>query len=157
MKSVGGLRALNDDIRKADDGHHFYMSFFMVNVSCLIKYVFLLSSFIEKLTHLLLSSTTSNILHTLFVFLNFNFIELPETKLHSLLLDHKEIKLTWVVDWNKREVLFNVDEAFTADSKWFSFGFSKRGALSGSDICFFVREQSDQDDIFQSAIVSYAC
>lgn len=51
-------------------------------------------------------------------------------------------------------MLFNVDEAFTADSKWFSFGFSKRGALPGSDICFFVREQGDQDDIFQSAIVS---
>lgn len=80
---------------------------------------------------------------------------MPETKLHTLLLDHKEIKLTWVVDWVKREVLFNVDEAFTNDKKWFSFGFSKRGGLSGSDICFFVRDQGQNDEeLFQSAIVS---
>lgn len=95
----------------------------------------------------------------LFIYFNiiiFGFyfdVELPDAKLHSLLLDHKEIKLTWVVDWYKREILFNVDEAFTVDSKWFSFGFSKRGSLAGSDICFFIREPNG-DSLFQSAVVS---
>lgn len=79
--------------------------------------------------------------------------ELPPTKIHTLLLDHKEVKLTWVVDWAKKEVLFNVDHAFTKDSKWFSFGFSKRGELPGSDICFFSREP-DENDLFKGATVS---
>lgn len=79
--------------------------------------------------------------------------ELPNTKLHSILLDHEEIKLTWYIDWPKKEVLFNVDEAFQEHTKWFSFGFSQRGELEKSDICFFVRHQSD-DDLFNGAIVS---
>lgn len=65
--------------------------------------------------------------------------------MHTLLLDHNEIKLTWVVDWNKKEVLFNVDNAFNDDSKWFSFGFSKRGDLVDSDICFFYRQTNEID------------
>lgn len=77
---------------------------------------------------------------------------LPSTKLHTLLLDHREIKLTWFIDWPKKEVLFNVDQAFADDTKWFSFGFSKRGELAGSDICFFVRHQHD-DEVFNEAIV----
>lgn len=71
-------------------------------------------------------------------------LEIPDTKLHTLLLDHKEIKLTWVVDWNKKEVLFNVDEAFTSDSKWFAFGFSKRGELPSSDVCFFIKDENQE-------------
>lgn len=46
--------------------------------------------------------------------------------------------------------MFNVDNAFSAKNKWFSFGFSKRGDLVHSDICFFTKE----NDIFDVAVVS---
>lgn len=77
---------------------------------------------------------------------------LPSTKLHTLLLDHHNVKLTWYIDWPKKEVLFNVDDAFTDDTDWFSFGFSKRGQIDGSDICFFVRNIYDES--YNEAIVS---
>lgn len=78
--------------------------------------------------------------------------ELPSTKLHTLLLDHHNVKLTWYIDWPKKEVLFNVDDAFTDDNDWFSFGFSKRGQIEGSDVCFFVK--SFYDESYNEAIVS---
>lgn len=78
--------------------------------------------------------------------------ELPSTKLHTLLLDHHSIKLTWYIDWPKKEVLFNVDDAFTDDTDWFSFGFSQRGQIEGSDVCFFVRNIYDES--YNEAIVS---
>ncbi|CAD7091391.1 unnamed protein product [Hermetia illucens] len=62
---------------------------------------------------------------------------LSDTKLHNLYLDHNEIKLSWLVDWYKKEVLFHIQNAFTPDYKWFSLGFSKRGEMGNSDICFF--------------------
>lgn len=63
------------------------------------------------------------------------------------MLDHDEVKLTWYIDWPNREVLFNVDNAFTDDTKWFSFGFSKRGELESSDLAFFVRRTDDDNDV----------
>lgn len=78
--------------------------------------------------------------------------ELPSTKLHTILLDHQNVKLTWYIDWPKKEVLFNVDDAFTDETDWFSFGFSKRGEIEGSDVCYFVRNIFD--DAFNEAIVS---
>lgn len=83
--------------------------------------------------------------------------ELPDTKMHTLLLDHNDIKLTWYIDWPNREILFNVDNAFTDLTKWFSFGFSKRGELEASDVCFFVNhydENEDQDE-FSGGIDTY--
>lgn len=80
------------------------------------------------------------------------FVGLPSTKLHNLLLDHHNMKLTWYIDWPKKEVLFNVDDAFTDDTDWFSLGFSKRGQIEGSDICFFVK--SIYDESYNEAIVS---
>lgn len=77
---------------------------------------------------------------------------LPSTKLHTLMLDHHNVKLTWFIDWPKKEVLFNVDEAFTDDTDWFSFGFSQRGQIEGSDVCFFVRNIYDES--YNEAIVS---
>lgn len=77
---------------------------------------------------------------------------LPDTKLHTLFLDHRNIKLTWYIDWPKKEVLFNVDDAFTDETDWFSFGFSQRGQIEGSDICFFVRNIYDES--YNEAIVS---
>lgn len=74
---------------------------------------------------------------------------LANTKLHTALLDHKKIKLSWLIDWNKQEVMFNVDNAFSAKNKWFSFGFSKRGDMEQSDLCFFTKE----NDIFDVAVV----
>lgn len=67
----------------------------------------------------------------------FPFTGLSDTKLHNLYLDHNEIKLSWLVDWYKKEVLFHIQNAFTPDYKWFSLGFSKRGEMGNSDICFF--------------------
>ncbi len=81
----------------------------------------------------------------------FFFSGLANTKLHTLLLDHDKIKLSWLIDWNKKEVMFNVDNAFSAKNKWFSFGFSKRGDMEQSDICFFTKE----NDIFDVAVVSW--
>lgn len=67
-------------------------------------------------------------------------------------MDHQNVKLTWYIDWPKKEVLFNVDDAFTDETDWFSFGFSKRGEIEGSDVCYFVRNIFD--DAFNEAIVS---
>lgn len=84
---------------------------------------------------------------------NFSLIkELPSTKLHTLLLDHQNTKLTWFIDWPKKEVLFNVDEAFADDTEWFAFGFSQRGQIANSDMCYFVR--SIYDEAYNEAIVS---
>ena len=68
------------------------------------------------------------------------------------MLDHHNVKLTWFIDWPKKEVLFNVDDAFTDDTDWFSFGFSQRGQIEGSDVCFFVRNIYDES--YNEAIVS---
>ncbi|KAJ6638977.1 Tyramine beta-hydroxylase [Pseudolycoriella hygida] len=76
---------------------------------------------------------------------------LSNTRLHTLLLDHHKIKLSWLIDWNKKEVMFNVDNAFSAKNKWFSFGFSKRGDIELSDVCFFSKE----NDIFDVAVDTY--
>lgn len=78
---------------------------------------------------------------------------LPNTKLHTLVLDHHDVKLTWFIDWPKKEVLFNVDDAFTDDTDWFSFGFSQRGQIEGSDVCFFVRNIYDES--YNEAIDTY--
>lgn len=90
--------------------------------------------------------------HLLFLRCHRDSLELPSTKLHTLLLDHRNVKLTWYIDWPKKEVLFNVDDAFTDDNDWFSFGFSKRGQIEGSDVCFFVK--SFYDESYNEAIVS---
>lgn len=64
--------------------------------------------------------------------------KLSQTKLHEIYLDdHKEIKLSWMVDWYKQEVLFHVQNAFNPEHRWFYLGFSKRGELGDADICFF--------------------
>lgn len=85
-------------------------------------------------------------------FPTFKIKGLPPTKLHTLLLDHQSIKLSWFIDWPKKEVLFNVDDAFTDDTDWFAFGFSKRGEIEGSDVCYFLR--NIYDEAFNEAIVS---
>ncbi|EDW75148.2 uncharacterized protein Dwil_GK19855, partial [Drosophila willistoni] len=62
---------------------------------------------------------------------------LSDTKLHEIYLDDKEIKLSWMVDWYKQEVLFHLQNAFNEQHRWFYLGFSKRGSLTDADICFF--------------------
>lgn len=62
---------------------------------------------------------------------------LADTKLHEVYLDEKEIKLSWMVDWYKQEVLFHLQNAFNERHRWFYLGFSKRGNIGDSDICFF--------------------
>lgn len=58
-------------------------------------------------------------------------------------MDNDHIKLSWLIDWTKEEVLFNVDHAFDENDKWFSFGFSKRGDFEQSDICFFFKNDEN--------------
>lgn len=95
-----------------------------------------------------------NVVYTNCFFFLFIFATegLPNTKLHTLILDHQNVKLTWYIDWPKKEILFNVDDAFTDDNDWFSFGFSKRGKIEGSDVCYFVK--SFYDESYNEAIVS---
>ncbi|XP_037815839.1 tyramine beta-hydroxylase isoform X1 [Lucilia sericata] len=62
---------------------------------------------------------------------------LSDTKLHEIYLDNKEIKLSWMVDWYKQEVLFHLQNAFNEQHRWFYLGFSKRGGIGDADICFF--------------------
>ncbi|XP_055389701.1 tyramine beta-hydroxylase [Condylostylus longicornis] len=42
-----------------------------------------------------------------------------------------------MIDWYNQEVLFHIQNAFNQQYKWFYLGFSKRGDVSESDICFF--------------------
>lgn len=65
------------------------------------------------------------------------FVGLSDTKLHEIHLDNKEIKLSWMVDWYKQEVLFHLQNAFNEQHRWFYLGFSKRGGTGDADICFF--------------------
>ncbi|XP_049317748.1 tyramine beta-hydroxylase [Bactrocera dorsalis] len=62
---------------------------------------------------------------------------LSDTKLHEVYLDNSEIKLSWMVDWYKQEVLFHLQNAFNENHRWFYLGFSKRGDVGDADICFF--------------------
>ncbi|XP_054744075.1 tyramine beta-hydroxylase [Anastrepha obliqua] len=62
---------------------------------------------------------------------------LSDTKLHEIYLDNAEIKLSWMVDWYKQEVLFHLQNAFNEKHRWFYLGFSKRGEMGDADICFF--------------------
>lgn len=65
--------------------------------------------------------------------------EISDTKLHTVLLNQKEIKLSWLVDWHKKEVMFNVDNPFNEEYNWFSIGFSQRGKNAHSDLCYFFK------------------
>lgn len=76
------------------------------------------------------------------------YLELSNTKLHTVLLDHDTLKLSWLIDWPRKEVMFNVDNAFTPKHEQFSFGFSKRGEKENSDWCIF------RSDTFNVAVVN---
>lgn len=52
------------------------------------------------------------------------------------------MKLTWIVAWREKQVLFRIDNAFYKDDKWFSLGFSKRGSLKKSDSCYFIKNDT---------------
>lgn len=77
---------------------------------------------------------------------------ISKNRLHSINLDHERIKLSWLVDWSNREVLFHIANAFEDDYRWFSLGFSKRGEYERSDVCIF----QWQDDFFHTAIDGYS-
>ncbi|XP_017113449.1 tyramine beta-hydroxylase [Drosophila elegans] len=76
---------------------------------------------------------------------------LSDTKLHEIYLDDKEIKLSWMVDWYKQEVLFHLQNAFNEQHRWFYLGFSKRGGLADADICFF----ENQNGFFNAVTDTY--
>ncbi|XP_002133496.2 tyramine beta-hydroxylase [Drosophila pseudoobscura] len=76
---------------------------------------------------------------------------LSDTKLHEIYLDEKEIKLSWMVDWYKQEVLFHLQNAFNEQHRWFYLGFSKRGGLADADICFF----ENQNGFFNAVTDTY--
>ncbi|XP_062538904.1 tyramine beta-hydroxylase [Armigeres subalbatus] len=60
------------------------------------------------------------------------------TQIHTLRLDHN-LKLTWMMDWYKKEVLFHVQNTFLHGRyKFFALGFSPRGELKRTDLCVFL-------------------
>ncbi|XP_035789242.1 tyramine beta-hydroxylase-like [Anopheles albimanus] len=61
------------------------------------------------------------------------------TQLHTLLLDRAgTLKLTWMMDWYKREVLFHVKNTFARGKyRTFAIGFSARGERARTDLCVF--------------------
>jgi dopamine beta-monooxygenase len=79
----------------------------------------------------------------------FFFTEIPSNRLHKLNLDHDRVKMNWLIDWNNKEVLFYIENAFENDYKWFSLGFSSRGNFEKSDLCFFLKE----DNLFNVVLV----
>lgn len=76
-------------------------------------------------------------------------IEIPQNRLHSINLDHDHVKMSWLVDWNSKEVFFHIANAFEGDYTWFSLGFSKRGEFERSDLCIF----QWQNDLFNAVVV----
>uniref|UniRef100_A0AAG5DPF1 DOMON domain-containing protein n=1 Tax=Anopheles atroparvus TaxID=41427 RepID=A0AAG5DPF1_ANOAO len=60
------------------------------------------------------------------------------TQLHTLTLAHGSLKLAWMIDWYKREVLFHVKNTFASGHyQTFAIGFSARGQLTRTDLCVF--------------------
>ncbi|KFB41858.1 AGAP010485-PA-like protein [Anopheles sinensis] len=60
------------------------------------------------------------------------------TQLHTLALDRGQLKLTWMMDWYKQDVLFHVKNPFAHGRyRTFAIGFSGRGQLSRTDLCVF--------------------
>uniref|UniRef100_A0A336KLX3 CSON010608 protein n=1 Tax=Culicoides sonorensis TaxID=179676 RepID=A0A336KLX3_CULSO len=82
-------------------------------------------------------------------FLNGN--KIPQNRLHSINLDHDHVKMSWLVDWNSKEVFFHISNAFEGDYTWFSLGFSKRGEFERSDLCIF----QWQNDLFNAVVDAY--
>lgn len=84
---------------------------------------------------------------------NSNISGLSDTKLHDVLLDHKEIKLSWMIDWHKKEVLFHIQNAFDDKHRWFYLGFQKRADdnHANADICFF----ENQNGVFNVVTDTY--
>uniref|UniRef100_A0A8D8CEN9 Tyramine beta-hydroxylase n=2 Tax=Culex pipiens TaxID=7175 RepID=A0A8D8CEN9_CULPI len=65
---------------------------------------------------------------------------ISSTQIHTLNLDHAKLKLTWMMDWYKKEVLFHVQNTFLHGRyKFFALGFSPRGELRRTDLCIFTR------------------
>lgn len=84
-----------------------------------------------------------------------DFVGLESTRLHSVSLNHKDLRLKWVVNWNQNEVMFNIDNALIADYKWFAFGFSNRGEWNRSDLSFFAHNNGQYDPPIVSRILYY--
>lgn len=67
-------------------------------------------------------------------------VKLPNN-IHTIDLDD-HMKLTWLVEWSEKQVLFRIHNAFYKNDNWFSFGFSKRGGLEQSDSCYFIKNNT---------------
>lgn len=64
---------------------------------------------------------------------------------HSLLLNDDDLLLSWSIDWRNEAVLFNVDNAFSATNKYFTFGFTKWGREEQADLCLFDRDDWEEE------------
>ncbi|XP_052870102.1 tyramine beta-hydroxylase [Anopheles cruzii] len=65
-------------------------------------------------------------------------IHISTTQLHTLQLDHGPLRLTWMMDWYKRKVLFHVKNPFGRGKyRTFAIGFSARGDRTRTDLCVF--------------------
>uniref|UniRef100_A0A1S4HCS6 DOMON domain-containing protein n=1 Tax=Anopheles gambiae TaxID=7165 RepID=A0A1S4HCS6_ANOGA len=72
-------------------------------------------------------------------------------RLHSLKLNHDSTKLTWMVDWPKKEVLFYINNTFdNGKFKTFAIGFSQRGELSRCDLCVFTSVPKLYQQVYDS-------
>ena len=66
-------------------------------------------------------------------------------------MDHAKVKMSWVIDWYNKEVLFHVKNTFQNKYKWFALGFSKRGEFERSDLCIF----QNKNGIYEVVIDAY--
>ncbi|XP_055585811.1 tyramine beta-hydroxylase [Uranotaenia lowii] len=80
---------------------------------------------------------------------------ISSNQIHSLSLDHHKLRLTWMMDWYRKEVLFHVQDTFQhGHYKFFALGFSPRGELKRTDLCIFLTG-SGTGSLFNQALDTY--
>lgn len=61
---------------------------------------------------------------------------------NSRVLNNRDLRLNWTIDWENEEVTFVVENAFTPSTRYFIFGFSKWEDVNNSDYCLFDRDNA---------------
>ncbi|XP_058445069.1 tyramine beta-hydroxylase isoform X1 [Malaya genurostris] len=79
--------------------------------------------------------------------------DISANQIHTLNLDRQKLKLTWMMDWYRKEVLFHVQNTFLHGRyKFFAIGFSPRGELKRTDLCVF---SSQGDGMYHQVLDTY--
>lgn len=63
---------------------------------------------------------------------------------NTYVLNNRDLKLSWTVDWINEEVTFSIENPFKPDRRYFIFGFSFWEDVNRSDYCLFDRDIPDQ-------------